>query len=390
MALPGMRSTDDMGTDGRPKNWREGLLLLQPRNKAPLYALTSAMRSRETDDPEFNWWEETLDMQTLTVNGAVASTSEETVTVDANFTRHKAGDLFYNQNTDEVLRVLSITSDTVAELARGAANTTAVNIGDNDVLVFMGSAYREGAPRGTGTSYNPSKVYNYTQIFREPIEWTRTAMKTRLRYTTDIMKEDRRRASHKHSVGIERAFWLGQRYETTESNQPLRYTGGVLSFIDAANKVTLSDGSVDADELFSYFPSIFAYGNSEKLAFCSLNVLQIIGEIVRKNAQYDWGPAEKEYGMNVRRVFSPAGTLVLKEHPLMNQSSGFLPDSLVVLDTENFVYRYITDTMLRKDIEDRGTDGKAEEYLTECGLEVHHPKTHYWIKGITGAAADAI
>jgi len=392
MALPGLRSTNDMGTDGRPMNWRAGLSLLSPReHKAPLFALTSKMAKESTDDPQFHWWEEEVDMLTLTVNGAVASTSTTTVTIDQYGTRLKVGDIFLNQNTNEHLRVQSVTSDTVIEFTRGFAGSTAVNIGNDNVLVYIGSAFREGAPVATGTSFNPTKYYNYTPIFRDPIEWTRTATKTRLRYTTDIMKEDRRRAAHKHAMGIERALWLGRRWESTEAGQPIRTTGGLISHIHANNiqAVQGGGGALDADELFSYFPRMFEYGSSEKLAFASIGVLTIIGELVRKNGNMQIGPMEKEFGMDVRRVTHAAGTLVLTEHPLMGRSSGFLPDSLVVLDTNGWKFRYITDTTLLKDRQAAGTDGMAEEYLTECGCEFPHGKKHFQLTGILSAGTDA-
>jgi hypothetical protein len=70
MALPGMKSTADFAADERPKNWREGIALLMPRNGASLFALTSAMQSASTDDPEFYWWEESAQMHNFVVNGA--------------------------------------------------------------------------------------------------------------------------------------------------------------------------------------------------------------------------------------------------------------------------------------------------------------------------------
>ena len=62
------------------------------------------------------------------------------------------------------------------------------------------------------------------------------------------------------------------------------------------------------------------------------------------------------------------------------------PYDMVVMDTANLKYRYVTDTVLLKDRETPGDDGKVEEYLTEAGLEVHHPDTFFWLKGILGGA----
>ena len=151
MALPGLRSTADMGTDGRPMNWRQGLMLLSPRNNAPLYTLTAAMRSEPTDDPQFHWWEEEVDMLNYQLNGAIADDVATTFTVDERATRLKAGDMLRNETTGEAIRVISITSDTVFEASRGVGSTSAAAMADDAKMLYIGSAYREGAPKATGT-----------------------------------------------------------------------------------------------------------------------------------------------------------------------------------------------------------------------------------------------
>jgi hypothetical protein len=393
MALPGMKSTADFATDERPKNYREGIMLLEPRNGAALYRLTAAMRSESTDDPEFDWWNEQQNMYTFQINGALLAAAT-TVVVDAGALRLKPGDMLRVETTGEMIRVVSITTDTSFTVTRavgpgGSAAGTAAGIADDAKLLYVGSAYREGAPRSVGVSTNPTKGYNYTQIFRDPVEWTRTALATRFR-TGKPQSNDKRRALHKHALGIERAFWLGTRYETLESGQPLRFTGGLLDFIPAANVKTVVDGGglLDMDEFESYFASMFAYGSGEKLAFTSLAVMMAIITMIRKNSSYQWQTGDKEYGMAVTRLVSPAGTLVLTEHPAFGQSGAFMQDSMVVLDTTNLVYRYIQDTTYLQNREDNGTDGKTDEYLTEAGLEVHNPETFFWLKGIKGGKAD--
>lgn len=396
MALPGMKSTADFATDERPKNWREGIMLLEPRNKMPLFALTSAMSSESTDDAEFNWWDEALELYNFTLNDATGmSDSDTTVVVDQDAKKLKPGDMLRNSRTGEAVRVVSITNSTTFEVTRavgagGTAAGTAAAMNDNDKLLYLGSAYREGAPRSIGVSHNPTKHSNVTQIFRDPVEWTRTAMKTRYR-TGDPQKNDRRRALNKHGVGIERALWLGTRFETLESGQPLRFTDGLLNFVTngAPSNVVTAPADMDLETFEAYYASIFAYGSGEKLAFGSIATMMKINTLIRKNTNYQWGPGETEYGMRVKRLYGLAGTLVLTEHPMFGQAGDFLANDLFIMDTANLRYRYITDTTLLKDREDNGTDGKAEEYLTECGLEVHHPSTFFWLKSITNVVQDS-
>jgi len=393
MALPGMKSTADFVADERPKNWRGQLLLRSPRSNAPLFALTSQMGSERTTDPEFNWWEEEVQMFGFNV-AQDAAANATTLTLAKGGTMLKAGDSLKVNASGEGIRVIAVISDTQVSVQRGfgpagtaAGTSAAISAATDGKLLYVGSAYREGAPRARGTSYNPTKKNNVTQIFRDPVELTRTAAATEYR-TGDPWKNDRRRAMHKHALGIERALWLGTRFETIEEGQPLRMTDGLLNFVPASNIRTVSAAGVDMDELESYFADIFAFGSSEKVAWGSIRTMIILNTIVRKNSQYQWGPNEKEYGMNVKRLYTPAGTLVLTEHPLFGQQGQFLSEDLFIMDTANLKYRYITDTTLLKDREDAGTDGKAEEYLTECGLEVHHGVTHFWLRGFKKALKD--
>ena len=333
MALPGMKSTADFATDERPKNFREGILLLEPRNGAPLFALTAAMDSESVDDPEFSWWEEAVQLYNFAVSGDVLA-GDTTIPLVSGGTLLKPGDMLKVYASGEALRVSTVISNTSITVTRAvgpngtSAGTAAAIDGtpstaDAAKLLYVGSAYRQGAPRSVGTSFNPSKKSNLTQIFRDPVEWTRTATKTRFR-TGDPKKNDRRRILNKHSLGIERAMWLGTRYETLEAGQPLTMTDGLLNFIPAGNIKTVTAGGVDMDEWESYFPAIFAFGSGEKLAFGSIKTFLIINQIIRKNTSYQWDPREKEFGMDVRRLYTPAGTLVLTEHPLFGQG-GHVP-----------------------------------------------------------------
>lgn len=405
MALPGMKSTADFNADERPRNWREGILRLAPRNNATLYSLTAMMKSERTTDPEFTWWEEPLFMYTFSL-GADLTVAATTVTLVSGGLRLKPGDTLKVGATGEVIRVLTVVSDTsiTVERARGATGSQAgtaagVDIGADDpaiagatsnmdaTLIYIGSAYREGAPRGVGTSTAPSKQYNYTQIFRDPVEITRTAQQSTAYRTGDPFANDKQRAAHKHALGIERAFWFSSRYETLESGQPIRYTGGVTDFIPAAN-IYDAGGVLQMSELLGQFENIFKFGSGEKVAFGSVKMMTLIARLVNLNGgvQLEAG-GTKEYGVDTRRIFTPAGTLRFIEHPAFS-ATNYLSNDLFVLDTENLRYRHLQDTTYLKNRQENGVDGKADEFLTEAGLEVQHGDTHYWLRNMTSVAVD--
>lgn len=397
MALPGMKSTGDFATDEHPKSWREGILRLSPRNNAPLYALTSMMKSEKVSYPQFYWWEEAVFMYTFELNEDLDD-SETEVTLVSGGKRLKEGDILKVAATGEHIRVTSVVSDTSINVTRAfgdaataagtaaAVDTSVGGSGTADAtLIYVGSAYREGADKAVGVSTSPVKQYNYTQIFRDPVEITRTAMQSTGYRTGDPFANDKARTAHKHATGVERAFWFGGKYETTESSQPIRTTGGITSFIDASKIWTLN-GSTDLATLESKMVEIFEFGSGEKLAFTSLQVIALFQRLVRVNTVYNFERG-KEFGMDVRRLFGPGGTLVLTEHPLFS-ATDYLRNDVFIIDTQNIRYRYLQDTTYLKNRQGNGVDGKTDEFLTEAGLEVHHAKTHYWIKGLTDVEAD--
>ena len=81
-AISGLRGTGQFTTDFRPTNYRELFTLLEPNGSAPLQALLSMTGSESTDDPKYNHFRDELPDRKLQVNGAVASTSTVSITVD--------------------------------------------------------------------------------------------------------------------------------------------------------------------------------------------------------------------------------------------------------------------------------------------------------------------
>ncbi len=193
-AVAGLRGTGDWATDERPKNFREYILWRNPNGSAPLFALMAKMADESTDDPEFVWWDEPLDIVRLQVNGALTNVAT-TCVVDSGdpsaaspdarwgLGRHlKAGDLLIVEpaaepqvQVAEIVMVTAVASDTSFTISRGVAGTTAAAIADNSFLTKIGSAYEEGSNAPAGATRNPIKYFNYTQIFKTAYEATRTA-----------------------------------------------------------------------------------------------------------------------------------------------------------------------------------------------------------------------
>ena len=405
MAIQGLRDVSNFTTNQRPQNWREGIMLLAPNGTAPLFALTSVMKTKVTDDPQFNWFDKIQPSQRVQMNSTLA-TGDTTISLATGGSQLKDGHLLYVELTGEVMLVNGDpSSETSITVVRGYSGTTtstsitATGAGINPYLTVIGSAYEEGSDAPTGINYDPTDRYNYTQIFRNTLELTRTASKTRLR-TGDAVKEARREALELHMMEIERAMWFGQRNSTVKNGEPLRTMRGVLNWIDSGNITDNAGTAVSLSTLEGWLRDAFSWGSSEKVGFCGNVAMMAIQQVIRRNSTYNLEQGQKEFGMNVSRLVTPFGHLILKTPPLWNRMTGGTTGTgtyygvnswLAILDMQELVYRPFQgdDTRWEPKLEANGMDGKKSGFITEAGLEVHHPTAHTLIKGIASAAADS-
>jgi len=410
MAIQGLRHTGNFVEGQRPKNWREGILMNWPNGEMTLTGLTSQMRTSKTDDPEFYWWEKQMPSQRFQLSADPGTSGN--LSLDGGEGQLMAGHIIRIEETGEICLV---TQDGVSgqdlQVERGFADTgskaaafdpTASDT--NPYVLIVGSANEEGSTAPTGINYDPVKRYNYTQIFRNTLEMTRTASKTRLR-TREQVNEARRECLELHGIEMEKAFWFGRRYEGFRNGQPMRLTGGIQYFIEEfgeqaaghervwdveGNSITLWD----LEEIMKY---AFLWGSDEKMMILGNQALQTIQRAVRYSSYMELDTNQREYGMNVSRLFSPFGTLVLKTHPLFNYAPGGanfqgLNSWGFVLDMEHIRYRPFegADTKYQRDLQENDMDGMKAGYLTEAGIEVNHPENHMLIKGLTSAAKEDV
>lgn len=406
MAIMGLRHTENFVDGERPKNWRAGILLKYPNGMTPLTGLTAAMKDRTTDDPEFYWWEKPLENRRLQLTaslGAVAANTAATISVVDRANTVKRGDMFYVEHTGEIMWVSADpVSLTEVPVLRGYAGSTAgvVTLGThNPKLKIIGSSYEESSAAPTGINFDPSKLFNYTQIFRNTLEMSNTARNTKLR-TKEQVLEAKREVSEFHAIDMEMAFWFGRRSYNTIGGKPARTTDGIFATIPVANVRNQNGAPLDMNTIEGWMLEVFKNGSNEKMAFCGNRALLAINQAVRKNSTWNIASGIKEYGMRVTRIITPFGELVVKTHPLWNQMSSdptgapayySLDSYLCILDMANIKYVILQgrDTKYEDDLQDNGLDGMKAGWITECGLEIGYRETMHLFKGLNSGAKDA-
>jgi hypothetical protein len=386
MALLGLRGSGSFGTPGgtdeRPKNWREMILLMFPNGEAPLTAFLSKLSDESTDDPEFNWWEKGLPSQrTLVNNGAGYAAGDTSIVVDDG-SIFKKNHVILVERTNEIIFTSADPAGNTLTVVRGKGEIVAAAIVDNDPLLIIGSIYEEGAKGISVVSYAPTKQFNYTQIFRTPLYLTRTAKKTRLRYDkTGPYREAKREALQLHSIEMEKAFLFGQRKEEIgPDGQPRRLTRGFYTWI-VTNKLTdINANGIWGDRDFTVlWENMFRYGSSEKFVLAGSTALSTLTEWAKNKSTINMAPKDQTYGMKINHIITPFGDLYIKNHPLLSDHPTYR-SHMIAIDTDKVKYRYVDDTHYKKNTQAQDEDASKDEYLTESGLEVWHEKAHTWVQ----------
>jgi len=392
--IAGLRGTGDWGTDERPKNFRESILFFSPNGDAPLFALTSRAGKKVVDDPEFSWWAESQNHVRLQVNGSVAS-GDTTIIVDSSdpgastmsalygtATNLKPGDVLLvepsadNATFDhELLEVDMVLSDTQFTVRRAAGGTSAASIANDAWLTLLGSAYAEGTAAPRAVSRNPVKFSNYTQIFKDSYELTRTADATRAR-TGSAWSNDKKRKMFDHSKAIELSFLFGRAAETTGDNgKPKRFMKGIRNFIPAAN-VTVFTTAVTAASFKDAVAPCFDFdmgGGDTRIAFCGNTARSELGKVIQGTTgiRMELGSTIKLWGMNFQEFITEQGRVLLKNHPLLSRHPIY-KKSIFVIDFSAVKYVAMKggDTIVKDDVQAKDEDVRRGYIQTECSILV--------------------
>jgi hypothetical protein len=377
----GLRDVSHFPADERPKDWREAILRYFPRSeqKAPLNALIAGMKRQNTQDPEFNWFDKSSPIRYTAINYSTGYNTTATTLVVDSTSAFRADDLVRNNATGEVMRVTADPANATELVVSRGWGSTAAAITDNDDLFIVGTAIMEGQRARSSLYTDPTKRYNYTQIFRYPLKLTNTAKATHLR-TGKAWAEMRREALDMHTTDMERGMIWGVRNEDLTGSEPRRSTGGILSFL-STNVTTISDGSISQAEWLSFLKQLFAYGSGEKLCFCGNQFLNVINQMAEYYGSVQLQPNADVYGIAVIRYVTAFGTVYLKNHPLMNEITPHTKMGLFI-EPRHIIYRPLVgngvnrDTQYLKNREDNDEDCTKDEFLTEMGLEVQLEKVH--------------
>lgn len=373
------RDTNNVASTQIRIDMAQKVLELEP-SKTPLLVLSKRADSSSCHNPKFQWHEDQLEVR---FSRAAAANSGITQTVTTGTgPQFGVDDLVFNTRTQEIYRVTVQAGDSLTlAAAPGTASAT------NDELIILGSAYLEGATSNPARSINPAPVFNYTQIFRTPIESTGTYRATENEHSPADWNRTLNRKGIEHAKSIEYTALFGKPTLDTSGAHPRRTTGGTYNYI-ANNNKTDAGGTFTEAEFFASLRPIFRYGSDVKLGVASPLVVDVLNGFPRGKLEVQQEANTDTFGLNVTRYRSPHGILNVVTHWLMEGDK--YANEMLVLDLSNFSYKYLAgngqnrDTALLQDRQAPDADTTKAEYLTECGWVVGLPATHGTVINVTG------
>jgi len=282
------------------------------------------------------------------------------------------------------------------------------SIADGDPCQIIGSAYAEGSGSPDVFSEGIDDGFGYTQIFKTAAEVTNTAYATQLRGYSNEFERVLAMKMREHKIDIERAMLFNQKARI----DGIQYSEGLVGHIiknstfkagDAAlvyeqgkaYAKTYDEAELTYDSLLGDFEVLFdpaRGGSNERLALASLPVISYFnkmgdGAFVDKSTestQYQINMDELggAFGHQLMEINTVHGSVYLVKEPLFRGHSSGL---MLMADMSKLYYRPLVgnginrDTQVMTNVQGADEDLRKDMILTEAGLEVCLPESHYLI-----------
>jgi hypothetical protein len=399
--VTGQRTTSQAATESRAvRRVDSDIALLEP-NIGPLITLMMRMQKRRAIDATKHEWYEDDYTARWAQNGTAtvaSNTSSTTITV-TDGTIFTAGDMFCvpksssSTTAPEVCRVTAVTSNTIT-IVRAIGGVGLDTIVPNAPLRLIGSAFEEGGLPGAMKSTAPAQKYNYTQIFRTFVDFskTNTAIKQYGTNGSDRQRELKKKLKE-HKIGMASSMMWGVRSEDLTggpTSKPVRTMGGLNYFVQTNVVDAGNGGTLNRKAFESFSRTTFRYGNKKKLLLAAPMICSAIN--AWGNSWLQVRPQEEKLGVQIQSIYTAHGQFMLVNDWMLEDGfaglNGF-GNVAFALDMDEVEYRYLSnngenrDTHLNENIIRDGRDSYVDEYLTECSLKVGMEKFHSKLINVT-------
>lgn len=402
----GMFNTGNFTTDLAKKSFAGMITRLMPNGSAPLFGLTSMLPSETAVQVEHGFFAKTALFPSFTMS---ATALIGATTFDVVSTSNILPGMIFRSSTPGIANlgenviVNSVLSATQLTVSRAQGTVVAAAV-DNAAGVFLmvGNAFEEGSVRPNALNVTPTRVTNFTQIFRNSWAITDTVRATLVIAGDSNVAESKQDCAGFHAADIEKALFFGQKSSSTRNGQPFRTMSGLQAAIvdttlypagNSANS-TIAGATTNYTQLEAALDPVFDQATDPKVAnervmFVGGAAKRVLNNIGRLNGTYMMVDGATTWGLQFSTFKTARGTFRVIEHPLFNTNTIWAKMAIVV-DLSTFSLAYLGDRKTQSaDFNtgnDDGVDAVGGTLTTELTTVVRNPAANAIIYGLTAAA----
>lgn len=368
--IPGIFSSQGGINAERLDSFNSKLFRSQLAGTAPIFALSSGSAQFQLTSKIHYWFmKQPYSSKLIASANAAADNTATSITVDKGAVVEPSS-VIMNTKTNEYMFVSAVSGNTLT-VVRGFAESTAAKVTQNDELLYLGTAKKEGSLAPNPKYRRGVPRMNYSQIFRNGWGTTRTAEHIKF-ITGNKATENKEDAVSMHAQDIEMALLLGRKSLNQVDGSEVLSTMDGLTSIVKNNTALVARATLDSIQewMYSNFETCPEGVPNERVVMTSLNVLYILNKLIREagSSYYPIGTATKVYGLDVYALQLPGMQEVkILAHPLFSQTES-LSKSMLIYHPGLIKIGYMTDAEI-KDATPVGMDGQANVITSELTLE---------------------
>lgn len=379
---------------------------LMPNGTAPLFGMTSMLKTDTAVATEHGFFTKTMLFPQLTVSAA-GQAAGDTVFLVTSVTNILPGMLMRVDSTGENVLVNSIVSGTSVSVVRAVGNVAAQAVPASTNLYQVGNAFEEASLRPNSLIINPVRITNLTQIFRNTWAISDTVRATLMIAGESNDAESRQDCAAFHAADIEKGIFFGQKSSGIRNGQPFRTMDGLISIVGnlsyypsyyVAANINTAGGTTTYTQLETFLDPVFNQATDPKVAnervlFVGGAAKRVLNNIGRINGTYFIADGQNSYGLQFSTFKTTRGTFRMIEHPLFNSNPSW-GKMAVAVDLSSFTLAYLGNrkTMQKDfgqdggDIADNGMDAVGGTLTTEVTTVIKNPPANAVIFNLTAAA----
>lgn len=332
---------------------------------------------------KYRWLEDTLRVRTATLGEAMDTTETGMDVASGHGIRFKPGDVWRANETNELLWVDSVSTDTVTVIRNwgasqgGSQGTATSSITNATALTYLYSARLEGDDSDASHWTTPSELYNYSQIFHAEVRISGSERDASTRYgITDSFQYQLEKLMGGAGSGggkqgragdllidLENTFFYGQKIE--RSSTAAGSMGGARELI-TTNLTDLNGALLDQDTLEDAIQTCWENGGMPDVIICNAFNKRLISSWYAGTVRTE--RSERTGGVVINTIETEFGDLDI----MMNRRCP--SNEVYVLQRDKLGWVTLRD-WFRKPLASSG-DYDKEEIIGEFGFVVVNEEAH--------------